>query len=67
MAKGDAPVLEAPADINTVSLERTELDSASLILLRLAALIASVSRVRRRTRHRDHLSSLRSRLFSRHA
>jgi alkylhydroperoxidase/carboxymuconolactone decarboxylase family protein YurZ len=41
MAKGDAPVLEALADINTVSLERTELDPASLILVRLAALIAS--------------------------
>jgi hypothetical protein len=26
MAKGDAPVLEALADINAVSLERTELD-----------------------------------------
>jgi hypothetical protein len=31
MAKGDAPMLEALADINTVSLERTELDPASLI------------------------------------
>jgi hypothetical protein len=41
MAKGDAPMLEALAYINTVSLERTELDPASLILVRLAALIAS--------------------------
>lgn len=40
MAKGDTPVLEALADINAVSLERTELDPASLILVRLAALIA---------------------------
>jgi alkylhydroperoxidase/carboxymuconolactone decarboxylase family protein YurZ len=40
MAKGDAPVLEALADINRVSLERTELDLASLILVRLAALVA---------------------------
>ena len=40
MAKGDAPVLEALADINAVSLERTELDPASLILVRLAALVA---------------------------
>jgi alkylhydroperoxidase/carboxymuconolactone decarboxylase family protein YurZ len=40
MAKGDAPVLEALADINTVSLERTELDPASLIAVRLAALVA---------------------------
>jgi alkylhydroperoxidase/carboxymuconolactone decarboxylase family protein YurZ len=40
MAKGDTPVLDALADINAVSLERTELDPASLILVRLAALIA---------------------------
>jgi alkylhydroperoxidase/carboxymuconolactone decarboxylase family protein YurZ len=40
MAKGDAPVLEALTDINAVSLDRTELDPASLILVRLAALIA---------------------------
>jgi alkylhydroperoxidase/carboxymuconolactone decarboxylase family protein YurZ len=40
MAKGEAPVLEALADINAVSLERTELDPMSLILVRLAALAA---------------------------
>ena len=40
MATGEAPVLEALADINAVSLERTELDPSSLILVRLAALIA---------------------------
>ncbi len=40
MATGDAPVLEVLADINAVSLERTELDPPSLILVRLAALIA---------------------------
>ena len=40
MAKGDAPVLEALADINAVSLDRTDLDPRSLILVRLAALIA---------------------------
>jgi hypothetical protein len=40
MAKGERPVLEALADINAVSLERTDLDPASLILVRLAALIA---------------------------
>ena len=40
MAKGEAPVLEAMADINAVSLERTELDPQSLILVRLAALAA---------------------------
>ncbi len=40
MAKGDAPVLEALADINAVSLERTDMDPASLILVRLAALVA---------------------------
>ncbi len=40
MAKGDAPVLEAVTELNAVSLERTELDPASLILVRLAALAA---------------------------
>ncbi len=40
MAKGDAPVLEALADINATSLERTELDPESLIMVRLAALAA---------------------------
>jgi alkylhydroperoxidase/carboxymuconolactone decarboxylase family protein YurZ len=40
MAKGEAPVLEALADINATSLERTELDPTSLILVRLAALAA---------------------------
>ncbi len=40
MAKGEAPVLDALADINAVSLERTDLDPASLILVRMAALIA---------------------------
>lgn len=40
MAKGEAPVLEALADINAISLERTELNPTSLILVRLAALAA---------------------------
>ena len=40
MAEGETPVLEAMADSNAVSLERTDLDPASLILVRLAALIA---------------------------
>jgi alkylhydroperoxidase/carboxymuconolactone decarboxylase family protein YurZ len=40
MAKGDAPVLEAIVDLNAVSLDRTELDPTSLILVRLAALAA---------------------------
>lgn len=40
MAKGDAPVMEALADMTAASLERTELDPASLILVRLAALAA---------------------------
>jgi len=40
MATGDAPVLEALAAINAVSLGRTELDPRSLMLVRLAALIA---------------------------
>lgn len=40
MAKGEAPVLEVVADVNAASLERTELDPATLILVRLAALAA---------------------------
>ena len=40
MATGDNPVLETLVDINAVSLSRTELDPASLILVRLGALIA---------------------------
>src|ERR1700722_6742531 len=40
MAKGENPVLSTVLDINAVSLERTELDPQSLILIRLAALIA---------------------------
>jgi alkylhydroperoxidase/carboxymuconolactone decarboxylase family protein YurZ len=40
MAHGDTPVLDALAGINAVSLEGTDLDPASLILVRLAALIA---------------------------
>jgi len=40
MAIGNAPVLEALADVNDVSLERTELDPAPLMLVRLAALVA---------------------------
>jgi len=40
MATGDTPVLDAIAEITAVSLERTDLDARSLILVRLAALIA---------------------------
>ena len=40
MATGEAPVLEALADINGVSLARTELDPVPLLLVRLAALAA---------------------------
>lgn len=40
MATGSAPVLEALAEINAVSLSRTELDARSLMLVRLAALVA---------------------------
>jgi alkylhydroperoxidase/carboxymuconolactone decarboxylase family protein YurZ len=40
MAKGENPLLDALTGINAVSLELTELDPASLILVRLAALIA---------------------------
>lgn len=40
MATGDTAVLDAIAEITAVSLERTDLDARSLILVRLAALIA---------------------------
>ena len=40
MATGEAPVLEALADINGLSLDRTELDPVPLLLVRLAALAA---------------------------
>lgn len=40
MATGDAPVLEVLADINAASLARTELDPATLLMVRIAALVA---------------------------
>ena len=40
MATGEAPVLEALTDINAVSLARVELDPATLLLVRIAALAA---------------------------
>jgi alkylhydroperoxidase/carboxymuconolactone decarboxylase family protein YurZ len=40
MAIGEAPVLEALTDINAVSIARTDLDPATLILVRVAALVA---------------------------
>jgi alkylhydroperoxidase/carboxymuconolactone decarboxylase family protein YurZ len=40
MAKGQSPVLDTLLDMNAVSLERTDLDPQSLILIRLGALIA---------------------------
>lgn len=40
MATGDAPVLEALEDITAVSVARSDLDAQSLLLVRLAALIA---------------------------
>lgn len=40
MATGEAPVLEALIEINASSLVRTELDPATLILVRIAALAA---------------------------
>jgi alkylhydroperoxidase/carboxymuconolactone decarboxylase family protein YurZ len=40
MAKGDNPVLATLLDINAASLARTDLDPQTLILIRLAALIA---------------------------
>ena len=40
MATGDSPVLEALVELNQVSLARTELDRRSLMLVRIAALVA---------------------------
>jgi alkylhydroperoxidase/carboxymuconolactone decarboxylase family protein YurZ len=40
MAIGEAPVLETLADINAVSIARSEFDPAQLIFVRLAALVA---------------------------
>ena len=40
MAIGEAPVLETLTEINAVSLSRVELDPASLLLVRIAALAA---------------------------
>ena len=40
MATGQAPVLEALIDINAVTLDRAELDPATMIMVRIAALAA---------------------------
>lgn len=40
MATGEAPVLETLAEINGVSLARAELDVQTLLLIRVAALVA---------------------------
>ena len=40
MATGETPVMDALAEINAVSLARTELDARSLLLVRIAALVA---------------------------
>jgi alkylhydroperoxidase/carboxymuconolactone decarboxylase family protein YurZ len=40
MAVGNAPVLETLTDINAASLVRTDLDPATLLLVRMAALVA---------------------------
>jgi alkylhydroperoxidase/carboxymuconolactone decarboxylase family protein YurZ len=40
MATGEAPVLETLVEINAVSLARTDLDPATLLLVRIAALVA---------------------------
>ena len=40
MTQADMPVMSTLAEINAVSLERTNLSPASLILVRLAALVA---------------------------
>lgn len=40
MTTGAAPVFETLADINAVSLARSELDPATLVMVRIAALVA---------------------------
>ncbi|MET0955052.1 MAG: carboxymuconolactone decarboxylase family protein [Cryobacterium sp.] len=40
MATGTTPVLDAAAEINAVSLSRTDLDPRSLMIARIAALVA---------------------------
>lgn len=40
MATGEAPVLDALVEINAASLNRTELDPVSLLMVRIAALAA---------------------------
>jgi alkylhydroperoxidase/carboxymuconolactone decarboxylase family protein YurZ len=40
MATGEAPVLEALLDLNAVSIARSELEPTTLLLVRLAALVA---------------------------
>lgn len=40
MAVGDSSVLEALVELNAVSLARTDLDRRSLMLVRIAALVA---------------------------
>jgi hypothetical protein len=40
MASGDAPVLETVLEMTAASIEHTDLDPASLLLVRLAALAA---------------------------
>jgi len=40
MATGEAPVLETVMEMTAASIERTDLDAASLVLVRLAALAA---------------------------
>jgi hypothetical protein len=40
MATGEAPVLETVLEMTAASLERTELDAATLVMVRLAALAA---------------------------
>lgn len=40
MATGDAPVLDALLEINATALNRSELDPATMLLVRIAALAA---------------------------
>lgn len=41
MAQGEAPVLETLAEMNLASISRVELDPAAVVLVRLAALVAT--------------------------
>ena len=64
MATGDAPVLEALIDINAVSLARAELDPATLLLVRIAALAAVDAPAASYLMHSNNFSQVREFLLT---